>query len=49
MAKYEPKEPYHTNKKAFKPMGEMGESKKVEGAEHSKSAKRMALKKKMGK
>jgi hypothetical protein len=49
MAKYEPKEAYHKSKKAFKPMGEMGESKKIESAEHSKSAKRMALKKKMSK
>jgi len=49
MAKYEPKESYHKNKKAFKPMGEMGESKKIESAEHSRKAKRMALKKKMGK
>lgn len=46
MAKYEPKEAYHKNKKAFKPMGEMKESKREESKEH---AKRMVLKKKMGK
>ena len=32
---YEPKEPYHFGK-GKKPAGEMGESKKVEKAEHSK-------------
>lgn len=48
MSKYEPKESYHS-KKGFKPIGEMGESKKIESAEHSRKAKRMALMKKIGK
>lgn len=46
MAKYEAKEAYHKNKKAFKPMGEMKETKREEAMEHAKrKALAMKLKK----